>query len=35
VSIENAWDDWFNATGVSDNFMDEREQEADQLPDLT
>jgi antitoxin VapB len=30
VPIENAWDDWFNAAGVSDDFMSERTQEADQ-----
>jgi antitoxin VapB len=30
VPIENAWDDWFDATGVSDDFMNERNQEADQ-----
>ena len=28
--IENAWDDWFDAGGVSDDFMDERTQESDQ-----
>jgi antitoxin VapB len=30
VPIENAWDDWFDAVGVSDDFMNERSQEVDQ-----
>jgi len=30
LPVENAWDDWFNAAGVSDDFMNERNQEADQ-----
>lgn len=30
VPFENAWDDWFDAAGVSDDFMNERNQEADQ-----
>lgn len=28
--LENTWDDWFAASGVSDDFMNERAQEADQ-----
>ncbi|WFE69812.1 type II toxin-antitoxin system VapB family antitoxin [Thiomicrospira sp. R3] len=29
--LEQSWDDWFDAKGVSDDFMNEREQEPDQV----
>ncbi|AEG31677.1 type II toxin-antitoxin system VapB family antitoxin [Thiomicrospira cyclica] len=29
--LEQTWDDWFDAVGVSDDFMNERAQEPDQL----
>jgi antitoxin VapB len=29
--LEQSWDDWFDAKGVSDDFMNERAQESDQV----
>ena len=29
--LEQSWDDWFDAKGVSDDFMNERQQESDQI----
>lgn len=31
---ESSFDDWFDAAGVSDDFMDDRHQETAQLRDL-
>ncbi|MFA6699318.1 MAG: type II toxin-antitoxin system VapB family antitoxin [Thiomicrospira sp.] len=29
--LEQSWDDWFDSEGVSDDFMNERQQEPDQI----